>query len=270
LRLCFHGNGILSQFEGYEDLEEFDWKGYRERYGDIQRLDRILEAEGDSPNRYKASKQADVLMLFYLFSADELQHLFELMGYPWDPDFIPRNIEYYLARTSHGSTLSWVTHAWVMARSDRAGSWRLFRDALDSDVDDIQGGTTPEGIHMGAMAGTVDLMHRCYTGLESRGNVLHFNPCLPSDLERVRFQVRYRHQVLDVDVSRSLLTISSRPFAALPITVAYRGHFRDLSPGDRCCFRLLKPEERYRPDEPRDPSSGGPADASSTAGRDRI
>jgi hypothetical protein len=57
------------------DLEELDWEGYRERYGDIHRLDRILEAEGDSVNRYKASKQADVLMLFYLLSSDELRAL---------------------------------------------------------------------------------------------------------------------------------------------------------------------------------------------------
>ena len=64
----FHGDGIISQFEGYDELMEFRWDDYREKYGDIQRLDRILEAEGDSPNRYKLSKQADVLMLFYLFS----------------------------------------------------------------------------------------------------------------------------------------------------------------------------------------------------------
>ena len=58
------GPSIISQFEGYADLLELDWKGLRERYGNIQRLDRILEAENDSVNRYKASKQADVLMLF--------------------------------------------------------------------------------------------------------------------------------------------------------------------------------------------------------------
>ncbi|MEZ5582228.1 MAG: hypothetical protein R3F37_05080 [Candidatus Competibacteraceae bacterium] len=56
----------MSQFEGYEDLQELDWQAYREKYGDIHRLDRILEAEGDSANRYKLSKQADLLMLFYL------------------------------------------------------------------------------------------------------------------------------------------------------------------------------------------------------------
>ncbi len=64
----FHDDGVISQFEGYEQLEELDWDAYRAKYGDVQRLDRILEAEGDSVNRYKASKQADVLMLFYLLS----------------------------------------------------------------------------------------------------------------------------------------------------------------------------------------------------------
>ena len=68
----FHENGIISQFEGYETLREFDWDGYRLRYGNIQRLDLILEAENDTTNRYKLSKQADVLMLFYVFSAEEL------------------------------------------------------------------------------------------------------------------------------------------------------------------------------------------------------
>ena len=51
LRLCWQ-DGVLLQFRGYETLEEFDWAGYRQRYGDISRLDWILEAEGDSTNRY--------------------------------------------------------------------------------------------------------------------------------------------------------------------------------------------------------------------------
>ena len=33
MRLVFHEDGILSQFEGYEQLEEFDWEGYRSATG---------------------------------------------------------------------------------------------------------------------------------------------------------------------------------------------------------------------------------------------
>ncbi|MFP3879826.1 MAG: trehalose-phosphatase, partial [Dehalococcoidia bacterium] len=117
MRVVFHDDGIITQFEGYDQLEEFDWEGYQEKYGDIHRLDRILEAEGDTPNRYKLSKQADVLMLFYLLSADELGELFRRLGYAFEYETIPKNIEYYLKRTAHGSTLSRVVHAWVLARS---------------------------------------------------------------------------------------------------------------------------------------------------------
>ena len=93
LKVPFHGREIISQFEGYEGLREFDWEGHREKYEGIQRLDRILESEHDTPNRFKASKQADVLMLFYLFSADELRELMDRLGYSFSPDAIPRNID---------------------------------------------------------------------------------------------------------------------------------------------------------------------------------
>ncbi len=240
----FHDDGIISQFEGYERLQEFDWEAYTEKYGNIQRLDRILEGENDTPNRYKVSKQADVLMLFYLFSADELALILERLGYHFDRETIPKNIEYYMARTSHGSTLSWVVHAWILARADRARSWELFCRALNSDVADIQGGTTPEGIHLGAMAGTVDVIQRCLTGIEPRANVLHFDPCLPDELDRLTTTIRYRRHTLDVDVTHDFLTIASRRNTAFPITVAYRGHVRDVTPGDRFRFRLLTATRR--------------------------
>ena len=60
-------DGVISQFERYVAvLPELDWAAYRHTYEYIRRLDRILEAEGDTPNRYKALKQADALMLFHL------------------------------------------------------------------------------------------------------------------------------------------------------------------------------------------------------------
>src|SRR3546814_18514294 len=90
-----------------------------------------------------------------------------------------------MQRTSHGSTLSLITHAWVLARSDREHSWELFQRALDSDIADIQGGTTPEGIHTGAMAGTVALVPRKYLTLETRPGVLHFNPTPPDCVARL-------------------------------------------------------------------------------------
>ena len=131
-------DGVINQFEGYRDLPELDWDSYRRRYGDIQRLDRILEAEGRSVDDYQASKQADVLMLFYLLSADELRELLGRLGYALPPEAIPRTIEYYLARTAHGSTLSVLVHGWVLARANREQALEHFERALRSDIADIQ------------------------------------------------------------------------------------------------------------------------------------
>ena len=103
LRVPLHGDGIISQFDGYGDLEPFDWPGYQERYDNIQRLDRILEAEYDTPNRYQVSKQADVLMLFYLLSAEELTATLHRLGHDFDPA-TPATVA-SARRTTHGSTL---------------------------------------------------------------------------------------------------------------------------------------------------------------------
>ncbi|HEU4629315.1 MAG TPA: glycosyl hydrolase family 65 protein, partial [Gemmatimonadaceae bacterium] len=208
LALHFHDDGVLSQFAGYDRLAELDWDAYRAKYGDIHRLDRILEAEGDTPNRYRVSKQADVLMLFYLLSAPELARIIERLGYRWDRAVIPRTVQYYLDRTAHGSTLSSVVHAWVLARTDRTRSWALFEQALESDVDDVQGGTTAEGIHLGAMAGTVDMVQRCYLGLEMRDDALHLDPCLPDALREVRVRLHYRGQTLRVHATRDAVTVT--------------------------------------------------------------
>lgn len=238
LTIPFH-DGVISQFEGYEKLKEFDWQGYARKYGDIQRLDRVLEAEDDDPNNYKVSKQADALMIFYLFSAEEIARVFEGLGYAFSPRMIPETIRYYEARTSHGSTLSFLAHAWVLARSDREKSWELALKALESDIADIQDGTTPEGIHLGAMAGTVDLMQRCYTGIEMRPEALAFNPRLPAEVTRLSMCLVYGDHVLDVTVTQDALTVASRPAVADPVTIAYRGWARPLPPGQSFTIRLI-------------------------------
>ena len=239
----FHDDGIISQFEGYENLKEFDWEGYRKKYGNIARLDRILEAEGDSADHYKLSKQADVLMLFYLFSEDELTRIFANLGYELTPELIRRNIEYYGERTSHGSTLSNIVQSAVNSRYDRESSWKTFCEALESDIYDIQGGTTPEGIHLGAMAGTVDLVQRCYTGIEIREGILFFNPRLPVQLGAIDLALRYRGLWIDVRVTSFEIAISPRNSAHRELVkIGVRDKVYFLKPGYRRVFSLTDSE----------------------------
>jgi trehalose/maltose hydrolase-like predicted phosphorylase/beta-phosphoglucomutase-like phosphatase (HAD superfamily) len=233
MKVVFHADGVLTQFEGYEQLREFDWEGYREKYGNIQRLDRVLEAEGDSTNRYKLAKQADVLMLLFLLSRDELVELLAGLGYQLTADQLARTVTYHLERTSHGSTLSGVVSAWVLARYDPAQAWQFLMRALESDVADVQGGTTAEGIHLGAMAGTVDIVLRCLTGMRARGPVLRFDPALPPQVKQLRFSVHYRGHRVDVELAQDRVVVGSRPGAALPIQVLVRDQTVELAPGQQ-------------------------------------
>jgi trehalose/maltose hydrolase-like predicted phosphorylase len=237
----FHGDGIISQFEGWEELEELDWDGYRSAHGNIQRLDRILRAEGDDPNRYKIAKQADTLMLFFLFSAEELERLFEKLGYDLGPEGVRRNVEYYARRTTHGSTLSSVVHAGVLAELDSEDSWEHFLVALESDVGDVQGGTTREGIHMGVMSGTLDLVQRAFAGSEIRDGALCFTPRLPEQIDGLSFSMQFLGTQLSVSLDAAELTATTqREGFSRPIKVCVGDEIRQLGAGESCTFAMSR------------------------------
>jgi trehalose/maltose hydrolase-like predicted phosphorylase/beta-phosphoglucomutase-like phosphatase (HAD superfamily) len=231
MKVVFHADGVLTQFEGYESLAEFDWEGYRERYGNIQRLDRLLEAEGDSTDKYKLAKQADVLMLLFLLSRDELRTLLHGLGYEVTAEQLERTVDYHLERTSHGSTLSGVVSAWVLSRYRPDEAWRFLQTALESDVSDVQGGTTAEGIHLGAMAGTVDIVLRCLTGMRALGPVLRFDPALPPEVKQLRFSVHYRGQRVHVELAEDHIRLAVRPGGTTPVHLLVHGQPVELAPG---------------------------------------
>ncbi|MFG3346046.1 glycoside hydrolase family 65 protein [Streptomyces sp. NPDC048018] len=225
LYVPFH-RGVVSQFEGYGELAELDWEGYRGRYGDIRRLDRILEAEGDTVNRYQASKQADTLMLGYLFRPDELYGLFARLGYRLDDEVWRATVAHHLRRTSHGSTLSSLVHGWVLARQKGADAWRYCEEALLADVADIQGGTTGEGIHLGAMAGTIDLVERGITGLEAGPAGLRVAPVPLAGIPRFAFTLCFGdHRGVRVRVlpGRLAVRVPASPGSPAPLTVVLAG-----------------------------------------------
>src|SRR3712207_8403139 len=51
------------------------------------------------PDRYKLAKQADTVLLFFLFPHRELKRLFERLGYEYALDMVRKNIDYYDHRT---------------------------------------------------------------------------------------------------------------------------------------------------------------------------
>jgi trehalose-phosphatase len=237
-----HADGVISQFEGYEDLEELDWDALRAQHGNIQRLDRILRAEGRDPNRYKLAKQADTVMLFYLFRDAELQRLFRQLGYEFSADSARRTIEYYDRRCSHGSTLSLIVSAGVLSAIDPESSWERFLVALSSDISDIQGGTTSEGIHTGVMAGTLDLVQRIYLGAEIRDEVLFFEPRMLGRLDGLCLPMQFRGTPITVRLAGTALTVEALGDRfSLPVKVGVGDDIREIGAGDHWTFTVRPP-----------------------------
>jgi len=230
LQISLSEDGILEQFDGYFELEELDWEYYQNKYDNIHRMDRILKAEGKSPDAYKVAKQADTLMAFYVLSEQEIINLLRKKGYDPPKDILRRNFYYYINRTSHGSTLSRLVHAYLAhVIGDGDLSWKFYIEALKSDFIDIQGGTTKEGIHAGVMAGTVLFALRAFAGLRWDGEHLQINPSLPANWRGLNFNLSFKGTRYYFEVSPENVKVKSS--ADTQKSVILQDKKFDLKPG---------------------------------------
>ena len=206
LKLKISRDGIIEQFDGFFALKPVDPELLCQAHG---RVDRVLKAQGRSPDEHQVAKQADLLMAPYWLGADEVARVCRSMGYHLQQNWLVPNFDFYLYRTSHGSTLSRLVHS-VLAH--HKGDWKLglelFRDALRSDMDDIQGGTTGEGIHLGVMAGTVWQVISCFAGVDFRDKRLAFDPRLPTEWKELKFKVQFKGHLYSIKVRQETLEVT--------------------------------------------------------------
>jgi len=172
-------------------------------------MDRILKAEGDSPDNYKVSKQADVCMLFFLLTTKEIEELFTGLGYPFHDSMVRKNIDYYLQRTTHGSTLSKMIFSYVLQPYDRKSAWDMFVDSARADIDDVQQGTTGEGVHLALMAGSLYTCIRMYAGVDISQSILEISPDLPETIKKIRFSLQFRGVMVIFSVSHQRVKASA-------------------------------------------------------------
>lgn len=234
LNIPISEDGIIEQFEGYFDLKELDWDAYREKYKNIYRLDRILKAEGKSPDDYKLAKQADTLMTFYNIDEEDVTSIIMNTGINIPSDYLEKNYNYYLARTSHGSTLSRVVHAYLANLfGDKNQAGELFFKALESDFTDIQGGTTAEGIHAGVMGGTVLMTITSFAGINFKKDELSIKPQLPENWESLKFNFKFKNHRYYINLTHSQLKIEVKSKKSDPITIDFSNKKIILTPNKK-------------------------------------
>ncbi len=235
-------DGILEQFDGYMGLKELDWEHYKHKYGNIHRMDRILKAEGDTPDHYKVAKQADVLMTFYTLTPAEVCSILERLGYhiPDPSRFVRQNYAYYEPRTSHGSTLSKVVHSIISSylHDGHETAWNWFSEALRSDIQDTQGGTTQEGIHCGVMAGTIDTVTRFFAGISFDDGILNVKPNLPAHWDGLETKLCFRGSWFAVAIERESVSVTLFESAEASVPARICGRDVTLSAGSAATVPL--------------------------------
>ena len=127
---------------------------------------------------------------------------------PRKQDFHKKNFDYYYNRTSHGSTLSRVVFS---ALAEKIGykriGYKLFLEALSSDFNDIQGGTTREGIHTGVMASTVLVVIKSYAGIDLQQSHLIISPNLPKNWKKIKFRLNFKTIPYKIEITHDYVKI---------------------------------------------------------------
>ena len=233
MRVVFHDNG-LSQYEGFARLQSFDVQPFC-----YQRLNWILEAKGDDVNQYQAIKQADVAMLFFLLSERELTTLLQRLGYSFTKTQMQQTSAYHLQRTVHESSLSHLVYAGALARFEREKSWQLFTKTLFADLSGASSREAKNGIHLGAMAGTLHLLQHHYLGLQIHAGNIYFEPSLPTSLNRFCISLQHRGNDLEIELAQSHLRVIASPANRASVKVICQGDAVDLQPGTSVTFELV-------------------------------
>jgi trehalose/maltose hydrolase-like predicted phosphorylase len=190
-----------------------------------------LEATGDSANVYQIGKQPDVLMLLYFFKLEGLLQLLAEMGYPLEPAVLHLTARYYLDRISHESSLSRIVCAGVLAAIDAQASWEFFEQSLCIDFDPANSMLAEEGLHLGAMAGSFDVLQRHYLGFFVGKDAIQLAPRPPDTLGPITLRLSYRGQRLALIWNGLAVTLVADWGNTKPIPVDAGGTRYLIEPG---------------------------------------
>lgn len=185
---------VLPQDSTYLTLKDIDLSKYKAQnfVGGIFRDYNLTQI-----NQIQVSKQADVLVLFFLLE-DLFPH--EVKAATWS---------YYSARTTHDSSLSLCTHV-VLAADMKAKeeAYKLFRKSTEIDLGPVMT-TSNAGVHTASFGGIWQGVVYGFGGLRMLGGKLRIAPLLPDEWASLSYTVIWHGQNLKVCVTRENVTVKN-------------------------------------------------------------
>lgn len=182
-------NGVIEQFSGFFDLENYPLPAEERLQAPVHRL-----FDWDRINRLKLIKQADVLMLPFLFPER------------FSDEVLAANYNYYEPLTDHGSSLSPAVHAALAARLGLStAARRYWRQSLWLDLSNVMTNSAL-GVHPACMGGTWQALVYGFLGVTvgDGGPMVSADAVnrLPAGWRSVRTNVRWRGRDYPLEVER--------------------------------------------------------------------
>jgi hypothetical glycosyl hydrolase len=195
---------IVPQDDTYLTLESIDLTKYKKqkKVGSL-----FLEYSLDQVNKLQVSKQADIMMLFFL-----LENKFS-------PEVKKANYEYYEPKTLHDSSLSLSTHS-ILASDfgDTDLAYELFRKATEIDLGPNMH-SSDAGIHTASIGGIWECVVMGFAGVRMLDGKLHLNPKLPKMWKGFRFPLYWQGVRMDVHLTHSEVNIVTASEQALELII---------------------------------------------------
>jgi len=167
--------------------------------------------------RHAVIKQADIVLAMFL------------LGGEFSPEQKKRNFDYYDSLTTGDSSLSACIQTILASEigySEEALEY--FKYAVLMDLADIAG-NVEDGVHIASIGGTWMALVYGFAGMRDYNGQVSFNPRpLPGRVERIRFPLTIRGQVLEVDIDRKAIKYSLREGEGL--VIRHEGEEIRLSP----------------------------------------
>jgi hypothetical glycosyl hydrolase len=203
---------IIPQDDTFLSKPEIDLTEYKQQQGSQAIL---LDYSRHDVNEMQILKQADVVMLLYLFP-----DLFSA-------EVVEKNLKYYEEHTIHDSSLSKSIHAIVAARcGDQENAYRFFQEACLIDL-----GPNPkssdEGIHAASLGANWLTTIFGFANISMDINRLMISPKLPDNWNELFFPFQWQGARLEITISKRTITVTKQ--SGPPVTLEINGEVFNLT-----------------------------------------
>ncbi|SEK55788.1 hypothetical glycosyl hydrolase [Carnobacterium iners] len=186
--------GVIPQDDSYLSKKVIDLTKYKQspQVGTL-----FHDYNLEQVNEMQVTKQADVLLLLFLF--EDLFSKEEKLV----------NWNYYEPKTVHDSSLSLSTHAILAADLDKLDlSYELFNKAMNIDMGENML-SSDDGIHAASLGGIWQMVVFGYGGVRCLDGKLRIEPHLPEAWSNLTFGIIWRGNPLIIEVNKKQVSVTN-------------------------------------------------------------